>query len=222
MAQLKLVIANKNYSSWSMRPWVLLTQADIPFAEVQLKFGDDGTVSGIKDLSPTGQVPVLWIDREPVWDSLAICEAIAELFPQKMLWPSDATARRFARSISAEMHSGFRDLRKNMPMNIRSAHPGKGRNPGVDKDIARIISIWESCRARFGAGGELLFGSFTCADAMFAPVATRFETYAVELPPVARRYADALIGLPSVQRWRAGALAETEFVPADEPYATSK
>jgi glutathione S-transferase len=220
MAQLKLVIANKNYSSWSMRPWVLLTQADIPFAEAQLKFGDDGTVSGIEDLSPTGQVPVLWIDREPVWDSLAICEAIAELFPQKMLWPSDATARRFARSISAEMHSGFRDLRKNMPMNIRSAHPGKGRNPAVDKDIARIISIWESCRARFGAGGELLFGSFTCADAMFAPVATRFETYAVELPPVARRYADALIGLPSVQRWRAGALAETEFVPADEPYAT--
>jgi len=222
MAQLKLVIANKNYSSWSMRPWVLLTQADIPFAEVQLKFGDDGTVSGIKDLSPTGQVPVLWIDREPVWDSLAICEAIAELFPQKLLWPSDATARRFARSISAEMHSGFRDLRKNMPMNIRSAHPGKGRNPAVDKDNARIVSIWESCRARFGAGGELLFGSFTCADAMFAPVATRFETYAVELPPVARRYADALIGLPSVQRWRAGALAETEFVPADEPYATSK
>jgi glutathione S-transferase len=220
MAQLKLVIANKNYSSWSMRPWVLLTQADIPFAEVQLKFADDGTVSGIKDLSPTGQVPVLWIDREPVWDSLAICEAIAELFPQKLLWPSDATARRFARSISAEMHSGFRDLRKHMPMNIRGAHPGKGRNPAVDKDIARIVSIWESCRARFGAGGELLFGSFTCADAMFAPVATRFETYAVELPPVARRYADALIGLPSVQRWRAGALAETEFVPADEPYAT--
>ena len=220
MAQLKLVIANKNYSSWSMRPWVLLTQADIPFAEVQLKFGDDGAVAGIKDLSPTGQVPVLWIDREPVWDSLAICEAMAELFPQKLLWPSDAAARRFARSISAEMHSGFRELRKSMPMNIRSAHPGKGRSPAVDKDIARIVSIWESCRARFGAGGELLFGSFTCADAMFAPVATRFETYAVELPPVARRYADALLGLPSVQRWRAGALAETEFVPADEPYAT--
>jgi glutathione S-transferase len=220
MAQLKLVIANKNYSSWSMRPWVLLTQADIPFAEVQLKFGDDGKVADIKDLSPTGQVPVLWIDREPVWDSLAICEAMAELFPQKLLWPSDAAARRFARSISAEMHSGFRELRKSMPMNIRSAHPGKGRSPAVDKDIARIVSIWESCRARFGAGGELLFGSFTCADAMFAPVATRFETYAVELPPVAKRYADALLGLPSVQRWRAGALAETEFVPADEPYAT--
>src|SRR6478672_8785364 len=169
MAELKLVIANKNYSSWSMRPWVLLTQADIPFAEVQLKFGDAGTVAGIKDLSPTGQVPVLWIDREPVWDSLASCEAMAELFPQKLLWPSDAAARRFARSISAEMHSGFRELRKSMPMNIRSSHPDKGRTPGVEKDIARIAAIWETCRRRYGAGGELLFGSFTCADAMFAP-----------------------------------------------------
>ena len=218
--ELKLVIANKNYSSWSMRPWVLLTQAAIPFTEVQLKFGDDGKVAGIGDLSPTGQVPVLWVGSEPVWDSLAICETVAELFPQKLLWPSDAAARRVARSISAEMHSGFRDLRKNMPMNIRSSHPGKGRGPAVEKDIARIVSIWESCRARFGAGGDLLFGSFTCADAMFAPVASRFETYAVTLPPVARRYADALLGLPGVQRWRAGALVETEFVAADEPYAT--
>ena len=218
--ELKLVIANKNYSSWSMRPWVLLTQAAIPFTEVQLKFGDDGRVAGVGDLSPTGQVPVLWVGSEPVWDSLAICETVAELFPQKLLWPSDAAARRVARSISAEMHSGFRDLRKNMPMNIRSSHPGKGRGPAVEKDIARIVSIWESCRARFGAGGDLLFGSFTCADAMFAPVASRFETYAVTLPPVARRYADALLGLPGVQRWRAGALVETEFVAADEPYAT--
>jgi len=218
--ELKLVIANKNYSSWSMRPWVLLTQAAIPFTEVQLKFSDDGKVAGIGDLSPTGQVPVLWVGSEPVWDSLAICEAVAELFPQKLLWPSDAAARRVARSISAEMHSGFRELRKNMPMNIRSSHPGKGRAPAVDKDIARIVSIWESCRARFGAGGDLLFGSFPCADAMFAPVASRFETYAVTLPPAARRYADALLGLPGVQRWRAGALAETEFVAADEPYAT--
>jgi glutathione S-transferase len=219
MAELKLVIANKNYSSWPMRPWVLLTQAGIPFTEVQLKFADDGTVAGIRDLSPTGQVPVLWIDDEPVWDSLAICEAVAELFPQKLLWPSDPAARRFARSISAEMHSGFRELRKHMPMNLRSSHPDKGRTPGVEKDIARIAAIWETCRKRFGAGGDLLFGSFTCADAMFAPVATRFATYAVKLPEPAQRYADTLLGLTGVIRWRAGALAETEFVPADEPYA---
>ena len=220
MAELKLVIANKNYSSWSMRPWVLLAQADIPFIEVQLKFSDDGKVAGIAELSPTGQVPVLWIDGQPVWDSLAICEAVAELYPQKLLWPTDVEARRLARSISAEMHGGFRELRRSMPMNIRSAHPGKGRSPAVEKDIARIVSIWESCRSRFGGGGELLFGSFTCADAMFAPVVTRFATYAVALPPVAQRYADTVLGLPSMLRWRAGALAETEFVPADEPYAT--
>jgi len=220
MAELKLIIGNKNYSSWSMRPWVLLAQADIPFTEVQLKFSDDGKVAGIGDLSPTGQVPVLWIDDQPVWDSLAICEAVAELHPQKLLWPTAVDARRVARSISAEMHSGFRELRARMPMNIRSAHPGKGRSPAVEKDIARIVSIWESCRSRFGAGGELLFGSFTCADAMYAPVVSRFATYGVTLPPVAQRYADAVLGLPSMLRWRAGALAETEFVPADEPYAT--
>jgi glutathione S-transferase len=220
MHELKLVIANKNYSSWSMRPWVLLAQADIPFTEIQLKFADDGTVAGIRDWSPNGQVPVLWIDGQPVWDSLAICEAVAELYPQKLLWPSDAAARRVARSISAEMHSSFRDLRKAMPMNLRSSHPGKGRSPAVERDIARIVSIWESCRERYGAGGDLLFGSYTCADAMFAPVATRFVTYAVALPAVAQRYVDTLLALPSVVRWRAGALAETEFVPADEPYAT--
>jgi glutathione S-transferase len=220
MPQLKLVIANKNYSSWSMRPWVLLTQASIPFTEVQLKFTDDGEVAGVRDLSPNGLVPVLWIDAEPVWDSLAICEALAELFPQQKLWPSDAIPRRMARSISAEMHAGFRELRRNMPMNIRSSHPGKGRTPAVETDIARIVSIWESCRDRFGAGGDLLFGAFTCADAMFAPVAARFSTYAVSLPQVAQRYADALLRLPSVQAWCKAARAETEFVPADEPYAT--
>jgi glutathione S-transferase len=218
--RLRLVIANKNYSSWSMRPWVLLTQADIAFQEIQLKFADDNKVLGIERWSPTGKVPVLWIDDQPVWDSLAICESIAELYPEKQLWPADATARRLARAISAEMHSGFSDLRKGMPMNLRSSHPGKGRNPASERDIARVASIWEHCRTRFGAGGELLFGAFSVADAMFSPVATRFKTYAVELPSVAQRYADAVLALAAVQQWRSGALAETEFVPADEPYAT--
>jgi glutathione S-transferase len=218
--KLKLVIANKNYSSWSMRAWVLLTHAGIPFTEVQLKFADDGTVRGIEGLSPSGLVPALWIDDEVVWDSLAICETVAELFADKQLWPADPAARRVARCVSAEMHAGFRELRKHMVMNIRSSHPGKGRTPQVAQDIARVVSIWEGCRSRFGAAGPFLFGSFTCADAMFAPVATRFRTYAVSLPPVAQRYADTILALPAVEQWCVAGRAETEFVAADEPYAT--
>jgi len=144
---------------------------------------------------------------------------VAELFPEKRLWPSDPVARRTARSVSAEMHSGFQALRKAMPMNIRSSHPDKGRTPDALKDIARVVAIWESCRSRFGAAGDMLFGQFTCADAMFAPVVSRFETYAVPLPASARRYADAVLDLPGVKAWYGAALAETAFVPADEPYA---
>jgi glutathione S-transferase len=215
---LKLAIANKNYSSWSMRPWVLLTQAGIAFEEIQLKFTDDGSVPGVERYSPARQVPVLIVDGEPVWDSLAICEAVAELFPDKRLWPADARARQIARSICAEMHAGFRNLRGAMPMNIRAALPGKGMSPQVQQDIDRIAAIWESCRARYGQGGELLFGQFTVADAFFTPVATRFLTYAVTLPGAAQRYADALLALPAVREWMAQARRETEFVRADEPY----
>ena len=219
MKPLKLAIANKNYSSWSMRPWVLLTQAGIAFEEIQLKFSDDARVAGIEPYSPTQQVPVLIVDGEPVWDSLAIGEAVAELFPDKQLWPADARARQIARSICAEMHAGFRSLRSAMPMNIRATLPGKGMSPAVQKDIERIVEIWESCRARYGNGGELLFGQFGIADAYYAPVATRFLTYAVTLPPVAQRYADALLALSAVRAWMAQARRETEFVRADEPYA---
>ena len=219
MKPLKLAIANKNYSSWSMRPWVLLTQAGIAFEEIQLKFSDDARVAGIEPYSPTQQVPVLIVDGEPVWDSLAIGEAVAELFPDKHLWPADARARQIARSICAEMHAGFRSLRSAMPMNIRATLPGKGMSPAVQKDIERIVEIWESCRARYGNGGELLFGQFGIADAYYAPVATRFFTYAVTLPPVAQRYADALLALSAVRAWMAQARRETEFVRADEPYA---
>ena len=219
MKPLKLAIANKNYSSWSMRPWVLLTQAGIAFEEIQLKFSDEGRVVGVEPYSPTRQVPVLIVEGEPVWDSLAISEAVAELYPQKNLWPADARARQIARAICAEMHAGFRNLRGAMPMNIRASHPGKGMSPAVQRDIDRIVEIWESCRARFGQGGDLLFGQFTVADAFYAPVAARFLTYAVTLPPVAQRYADALLQLAAVREWMAQARRETEFVPADEPYA---
>jgi glutathione S-transferase len=217
---MKLVIANKNYSSWSMRPWVLLRQAQIPFEEVQLKFDDDTRVAGIENYSPAGKVPVLIVDGQPVWDSLAICETVAEMHPEKHLWPETPEARRVARSICAEMHSGFQALRGAMPMNIRSRHPGKGMTPASRKDIDRVIALWTDCRERFGGEGNFLFGRFTIADAFYAPVVMRFQTYAVKLPSVAQAYCEAVQALSAVREWIEAARRETEFVPADEPYAS--
>jgi len=214
-----LVIANKNYSSWSMRPWVLLRTLGIEFDEVQLKFGSDAHRDGIARWSPTGLVPVLWLDGEPVWDTFAIAETVAERWPERQAWPTGARARAVARSVCAEMHSGFRALRGAMPMNIRGAYPGKGMNPDVRKDIDRVVDIWTACRERFGQGGDLLFGGFSIADAYYAPVVTRFATYSVELPQVGRRYADAVLALPAVREWSAAGRAEPEFVAEDEPYA---
>jgi len=216
---MQLVIGNKNYSSWSMRPWVLLRQAQIPFEEVQLKFDNDTRVIGIEKYSPAGKVPVLLIDGEPVWDSLAICETVAELHPQKHLWPEEDAARRVARSVCAEMHSGFQALRGAMPMNIRSRHPGKGMTPESRKDIDRVIALWTDCRERFGGAGNFLFGRFSIPDAFYAPVVMRFQTYAVKLPPVAQAYCEAVQALSAVREWVEAARRETEFVPADEPYA---
>src|SRR5690242_14402083 len=154
--RMQIVIGNKNYSSWSMRPWVLAKQAGIPFEEVQLKFNEaDGglTVDGIRRFNVAGKVPVLVVDGEPVWDSLAICETLAERFPDKQLWPADRRARQVARSICAEMHSGFTSMRSSMPMNIARQYPGKGMNAGTRGDIDRILAIWAACREKFGKGG---------------------------------------------------------------------
>jgi glutathione S-transferase len=145
---------------------------------------------------------------------------VAELFPEKKLWPQDAHARRVARSACAEMHSGFQALRGAMPMNIRSRHPGKGLNEKSSKDIQRVVALWSDCRARFGKGGPLLFGAFTIADAFYAPVVMRFQTYGVEVPPLARAYCEAVQALPAVREWCDAARRETEFVAEDEPYTT--
>ena len=217
--KLALYIGNKNYSSWSMRPWVLAREAGVPFEERLLKFGSDGKPTGVKGISPTRKVPLLLVDDEPVWDSLAICEALAELFPEKQLWPADPAARRMARAACAEMHSSFQALRSAMGMNIRSRHPDKGRNPDSLRDIERVLELWASCRSRFGGGGPLLFGRFSVADAFFAPVVMRFRTYAVPLPPAAEAYAKAVEALSAVREWVEAARKETEFVAADEPYA---
>ena len=208
MSQLSLVIADKRHSSWSMRPWILLRAAGIPFEEVLLRFTPEHKVIGIERYSPTGKVPVLMVDGAPVWDSLAICETVAEMFPEKQLWPADFTARHVARSACAEMHSGFQALRTSMPMDVRDPHPGEGRNEGSERDIARIVALWEQCRVRFGGSGNLLFGRFSCADAMFAPVVTRFTTYGVDLPPVAQAYCDAVLALPAVRAWYAAGKQE--------------
>ena len=214
---LTLVIANKNYSSWSMRPWVLLRARGVPFQERMLKFESPEWREHIAQVSPSGLVPVLW-EGDPgtgfaTWDTLAIAERLHELFPDRGIWPADARLRAQARSAAAEMHSGFRALRGAMPMNIRSRYPGKGMNADVAKDIARISALWAAATLPY------LFGEFCAADAFYAPVATRFVTYGVELKGSAREYQRALLDSPAVKAWSAGAIAETEFVAEDEPYA---
>ena len=216
---LTLVIGNKNYSSWSMRPWVLLRGLEIPFSEHQLKFHTQDWSDHIGRLSPSGMVPVLWED-EPgsgfaTWDTLAIAERVHDLFPDLAVWPRDPQARARARALCAEFHSGFRAFRGAMPMNIRSSHPGKGMNPDVAKDIARISALWATATRPF------LFGDFCAADAFYAPVATRFVTYGVELKGAAREYQQVLLASPGVTAWSADAVKETEFFAEDEPYASA-
>ncbi|HSN19093.1 MAG TPA: glutathione S-transferase family protein [Usitatibacter sp.] len=221
MADLTLVIGNKNYSSWSMRPWVLMRELGIPFREVKLRFHSDEWRREIGRWSPSGLVPVLWRGEQVVWDTLAIVESLAEWFPGHGVWPADPLARAFARSMSAEMHSGFRELRSNMPMNIRASLPGKGMTAGARDDIARIEALWGEARRRFGSGGPFLFGAFSAADAMYAPVVMRFHTYAVPLSAESERYCQAMRSAPAVAEWIRAALEEKEVVAEDEPYAAN-
>jgi glutathione S-transferase len=203
---LKLVIGDRNYSSWSLRPWLAIKQAGLPFDEVFISLRNSGTRTEIYKYSPSGKIPCLIDEETVVWDSLAICEYLAEKSPS--LWPSDRKSRAEARAISAEMHSGFGALRQSMPMEIHASKPYDDRTAEVSADIARIVSIWESCRSRFAKRGPFLFGPFTVADAMFAPVVWRFLTYAVELPPASRAWVETMCALPAMQEWRKSALAE--------------
>lgn len=215
---MKLVIGNKNYSSWSLRPWLALRMAGIDFEEVRIPLYGPGAKEQILRHSPAGKVPILRDGDRLVFESLAICEYAAELAPQAGLWPADAGARAHARSISAEMHAGFGALRGTMPMNVR--HRGERLaeplSDAVRADVARITAIFEECRGRHAAAGPFLFGAFTIADAMFAPVVSRFATYSVALPPASQAYADAVLALAPMQEWiRAGA-AEPERIEAFE------
>jgi glutathione S-transferase len=209
---LTLVIGNKNYSSWSMRPWVAMKAFDIPFREIRILLDRSDTSASIARYSAAGRVPILLAGDITVWDSLAICEFLAEQFPGKNLWPRDARARATARAICAEMHGGFGDLRSAMSMNIRASFPGKGQTPGAQSDIARISEIWESCLDRFGRQAYL-FGEFSLADAYYAPVVMRFRTYAVSLTPALDAYMARVAAHPAVTQWMAEAVAETEVSP---------
>ena len=203
---MKIVIGDHNYSSWSLRPWLALKQAGLRFEEICIRLRESRTREEIFKYSPSGKVPCLIDGTTVVWDSLAICEYIAEQSPS--LWPSDRKARAEARAISCEMHSGFGALRSSMPMEIVSSRPYDARTAEVEADITRIVSIWENCRLRYAQDGPFLFGSFSIADAMFSPVVWRFLTYAVELPPASRAWIETMRLLPAMQEWRDAALAE--------------
>jgi glutathione S-transferase len=217
VSALKLVIGNKAYSSWSLRPWLAMRVAGLRFEEELVRLSEPASREALLSHSPAGRVPVLKHGGRTIWDSLAILEYLAELAPDAGLWPADVEARALARSVSAEMHSGFQALRSAMPMNLRKHLPGRGRDrPGVADDIARITALWRDCRQRYGDGGPFLFGAFCNADAMYAPVATRFRTYAVELDPVSRAYADAVLALPAFLEWQEAAKAEPWIIAEDE------
>jgi glutathione S-transferase len=203
-----LVIGNKNYSSWSLRPWLAMKMAGASFQEVIIPLRQPTTAADIARHSPAGKVPVLHDGEITVWESLAILEYLAGGMPKARLWPDDREARAVARVVSAEMLAGFVALRTHMPMNVRASKPGRGRTPEVEMDIRRIVTLWEDCRARFGEGGPFLFGRFSNADAMYAPVVTRFNTYDVELHGEARAYAETILALPAMLEWFAAGKAE--------------
>ena len=226
---LQLYIGNKNYSSWSMRPWVAMRQLGIAFDEVMVRFDSFAPSSQFKQtmqaLSPTGNVPLLVHDGLAVWDTLAIAEYLAETFPHAGVWPSAAPDRARARSLCAEMHSGFTALRSHCPMNIEAHLPEVGakiwaEHAAVRANVARIVEMWSTLLQAHG--GPMLFGSFSMVDAFFAPVCMRLHTYDLPVPPAIRTYIDRVRALPAVQDWISAALAEHDFVAEDEPYRTQR
>ena len=220
---LTLVIGNKNYSSWSLRPWALMTELGIPFSERMLKFDSEDWEANIDALSPARLVPVLW-EGEPgggfaTFDTVAIVERLNDLHPDRGIWPANDRARARARSLVANFHSGYAALRSAMPMNIRSHHPCKGHEPDVLADIERLTAFWRDARAEFGTRSPYLFGNFSAADAYFLPVASRFATYDPPMDSETEEYCRALLDTMAMREWSRAARLETEFVPMDEPYA---
>ena len=212
----ELLIGNKNYSSWSLRAWLLLSESRIEFREVKLPLDTPEFAQRIGEWSPAGCVPVLKIDGELIWDTLAIAETVAERWPDKLLWPDDPRERAFARSIAAEMHAGFSTLRGALPMNCRAMGRQVKSTAALDKDITRILSIWTDCRIRYAANGPWLLGRFSIVDAMYAPVAMRFRSYGIVLPDPAREYPQRLLESTAMQNWLRDAAAEVQVLEHEE------
>ncbi len=217
MPDLTLVIGNKSYSSWSLRPWLLMRQFGAPFEEIVIPLFRPDSAGALRAYSPTGKVPCLIDGDLVVWESLAIVEHLAERFPELPIWPRNRDARAFARAISAEMHAGFGALREEFTMNIRRRVPGRRPSVAASADVARVEAIWREARERFGAEGPFLCGDFCAADAMFAPVATRFDTYGLQIAPVSQAYVDTILSTPAYVEWREAALDEPWEIGKYEP-----
>jgi glutathione S-transferase len=213
---LKLIIGNKNYSSWSMRPWIAMKVAGIPFDETVISLDAPDFRAQVDAVSGTGKVPVLIDVNVQVWESLAILEYLAEKFPDKGLWPKDSAARAHARAVANEMHAGFQPLRKLLPMNMWRPVMNRDLTPEVEANVRRIEAMWTDCRGRFGAGGPFLFGRFGAVDAMYAPVVSRFHTYAVAVAPATRAYMDAVMALPAWREWHDAGVREPWVLAEDE------
>jgi glutathione S-transferase len=214
---LTLVIGNKNYSSWSLRPWIAMKVAGIPFEEIQIPLYEPGSRERMLEYSPAGKVPILIDGDEHVWESLAILEHLAERFPEARLWPSDRRARSHARAIASEMHGGFQPLRQNCTMNLWLPVKARPQPPEVLANVARLEQMWADCRARFGQSGPFLFGAFGAADAMYAPVVARFNTYGLPVSAKTRAYMDAVMALPAWREWYDAAMQETWIMQHNEP-----
>ena len=214
---LKLIIGNKNYSSWSLRPWLAMKVAGIAFDEKVIPLYEPGSREAILEYSPAGKVPVLIDGGTYIWESLAILEYLAEKIPKAGLWPADGRARAHARAVATEMHAGFQALRKNCPMNLWLPPKKRPQPDDVMADVRRIDAIWSDCRARFGEGAPFLFGRFGAADAMYAPVVTRINSYGLDVGEVSRSYMDAVLSLPAFVEWRTAGLKEPWVMQGNEP-----
>lgn len=209
----KLIIGNKNYSSWSLRPWILMKEVGISFEEVRIPLFESGYKSEILKHSPSGKVPVLCTGSITVWDSLAICEYVSELYPEKSCWPDDIASRAMARSVSHEMHSGFFEIRNSLPMNCRKQTEMDKISRELQSEIDRVCEIWRSCRHLFSKEGNFLFGEFSITDAMYAPIVLRFNSYGIKVDDISGDYMETMMSLSSMQEWVAEAAKEKESIP---------